>query len=184
MAKFKDILKGIAPTLATALGGPLAGVAANFITGKLSGDDSSQSTEIDSVLRNLTSSSEKLAQLKQIESDFKLEMEKLEVDVFALEVQDRSSARELAKENMWPQIGITFMFLGTYFALLFYMFSIEVSDEMNMEKGENSLLGELQILIGVLTAGVPQILGFWFGGLFQSKRAQTSPQNPVRSDQL
>ena len=180
MANFKDILKDIAPTLATALGGPLAGVAANFVTGKMGGGDGSQSTAIESVLRDLTSSSEKLGQLKQIESDFKLEMEKLEVDVFGLEVQDRVSARELAKENMWPQICITFLFLAFYFGLLFYMFSIEVSDQVNMKKGDNSLMGELQILIGVLTAGVPQILGFWFGGLFQSKRAPTSTPNSVR----
>lgn len=182
MANFKNILKGIAPTLATALGGPLAGVAAKFITDKLGGGDGAQASNIESILRDLTGSSEKLGQLKKIEADFKLEMQKLDVDVFSLEVQDRSSARELAKENMWPQIGISFLFLVTYFALLFYMFSIEVSDEMNMRKGENSLLGELQILIGVLTAGVSQILGFWFGGLFHGKRANVEASYSSKSD--
>ena len=180
MADFSDILKSIAPTLATALGGPLAGMAAKFITDQLGGDDSgADASDIKSVLKKLTSSSEQLGQLKKIEADFKMEMKKLEVDVFALEVQDRGSARELAKENMWPQIAISFLFLSFYFGLLVYMFSVEVSDTANMRKGDNSLMGELQILIGVLTAGIPQILGFWFGGLFQSKRANVEAPNPI-----
>ena len=41
---------------------------------------------------------------------------------------------------------------------------VEASDTINMKKGDNSLIGEIQILFGVLTAGVGQILGYWFGG--------------------
>lgn len=33
---------------------------------------------------------------------------------------------------------------------------------MNMTKGENSMMGELKILLGVLTGAVGQILNFWF----------------------
>ncbi len=43
------------------------------------------------------------------------------------------------------------------------IFLVEASDTINMNKGENSLLGELQILFGVLTAGVGQVLSYWFG---------------------
>lgn len=179
MSSFKQLLKEIAPTIATAMGGPLAGVMAKFVTGKTGGDEKA-GTDIESILRDLTSSSEKLSQLKQIEAEFKKEMARLDVDVFALEVQDRGSARDLAKINMWPQIVITFLFLSTYFALLFYMFSVEISDTANMRKSENSLMGELQILIGVLTAGVPQILSFWFGSIFPGKRESSMP-NPLSS---
>lgn len=31
-----------------------------------------------------------------------------------------------------------------------------------MKKGENSLAGEIKILIGVLTGTIAQILNFWF----------------------
>lgn len=179
MASFKDIFREIAPTLATAMGGPLAGVAAKFIASKTGHGDSDKAGDIDSLLRELTGDPEKLAQLKQIENDFKQEMKKLDVDVFGLEVQDRSSARELAKISMWPQIIISFAFLVAYFALLFYMFTVEISDAANMKKGENSLMGELQILIGVLTAGVTQILSFWFGGLFGRKSSQEGAASPT-----
>ncbi len=39
---------------------------------------------------------------------------------------------------------------------------VEISDTLNMQKGENSMMGELKILLGVLTGGVAQILNFWF----------------------
>lgn len=40
--------------------------------------------------------------------------------------------------------------------------SVEVSDTLNMKKGENSMMGEVKVLLGVLTGGVGQILNFWF----------------------
>lgn len=33
---------------------------------------------------------------------------------------------------------------------------------MNMVKGENTMMGEFKILLGVLTGAVGQILNFWF----------------------
>ncbi len=47
-------------------------------------------------------------------------------------------------------------------ALLGIILYAEVSDDLNMQKGENSMQGELQILLGVLTGAVGQILNFWF----------------------
>jgi len=62
-----------------------------------------------------------------------------------------------------PQMMISVIFLVLYFVILFAVFFTEASDSLNMKQSENSLLGELQILLGVLTAGVGQILSFWFG---------------------
>jgi hypothetical protein len=49
--------------------------------------------------------------------------------------------------------------------MLAAIFYVEVSDNLNMAKGDNSLMGEMKIMFGVLTAGLGQILSFWFGGL-------------------
>lgn len=62
------------------------------------------------------------------------------------------------------QVVVTVVFLAFYFGMVGAMFLVEASDTWNMKKGENSLTGELQILFGVLTAGVAQILSFWFSG--------------------
>jgi hypothetical protein len=42
------------------------------------------------------------------------------------------------------------------------LFWVEVSDNVNVLKGENSLMGELKILVGVMTAAVGNILHYWF----------------------
>jgi hypothetical protein len=95
----------------------------------------------------------------------------LEVDVYKLEVDDRKDARAMASDNQTPQVLISLLFIVAYFSLLTWIFYTETSDVMNMHKGENSLMGEFQILMGVLTASIPQILSFWFGGVgpFKSK---------------
>lgn len=56
--------------------------------------------------------------------------------------------------------------------MLAAIFAVEASDTVNMQKGENSLMGELQILFGVLTAGVGQILSFWFGNVLKKKESE------------
>lgn len=59
------------------------------------------------------------------------------------------------------RIVISILFLIAYFTLLGSMFFVEVSDTLNMKKGENSLMSLLEVLLGVLTAGVSQVLNYW-----------------------
>jgi len=61
------------------------------------------------------------------------------------------------------QYLFSLIFIIGYMALIIIMLVIESSDSLNMIRGENSFQGELKVLLGVLTAGVGQILSFWFG---------------------
>lgn len=63
---------------------------------------------------------------------------------------------------LYVRIIITLLFLLCYFAILGAIFWVEVSDNVNMLEGENSLMGELKILVGVMTAAVGNILHYWF----------------------
>ncbi len=60
------------------------------------------------------------------------------------------------------QFIFSLIFLVGYFTILLSIFYVEVSDTINMSEGGNSMMGELTILIGILTAAVGQILNFWF----------------------
>jgi len=174
----KNILAEIAPTLATALLGPFGSVAAKFITSKLGHEDTPAGTKLDDFLGKFLDKPENLQKVQEIEQQFKLEMEKLNVDIFSLEVEDRKSARTLAEKDNRPQIMISVAFVLAYFVLLGVMFWAEISPEFNpgmykiihadktvewRVQGE-SLIDLFQVLMGVLTAGVGQILNFWFGG--------------------
>ena len=60
------------------------------------------------------------------------------------------------------QFIFSIVFLLAYFIFLGVILEAELSDTENMKKSENSMMGELKILIGVLTGAVGQILNFWF----------------------
>jgi len=96
-------------------------------------------------------------------------MKKIDVDIFSLEINNKKDIQDHAKSNQKPQFIISMLFLLAYFLMLAAIFAIEASDTINMMKGENSLMGELQVLFGVLTAGIGQILSYWFGGAFGKK---------------
>ena len=76
------------------------------------------------------------------------------------------------------QFIISLIFLTGYLALLGIILYAELSDDLNMQKGENSMQGELQILLGVLTGAVGQILSFWFGKEYKVIVSGTSNELP------
>ena len=79
----------LAPTLGSALGGPLGGQAASVIAGVLGCQPDPKS--IDKAIQAATP--EQMLELKKAEQGFEMQMKELEVDVFKLEVQDKQAAR-------------------------------------------------------------------------------------------
>ena len=86
---FKNLLGAVAPTLGTALGGPMGGMAANMISEVLGVPNNPKA--IEKGIADATP--EQLAEIKKAELSFEAEMKKLEVDVFALEAQEKQDAR-------------------------------------------------------------------------------------------
>ncbi len=76
------------------------------------------------------------------------------------------------------QFIFSLIFLVGYIALIIIILNIEISDILNMKKGDNSMMGELKILLGVLTGGVGQILNFWFN---TANGVDKKKMNPNRS---
>jgi len=168
---WKKIVAGVAPTLATALGGPLAGTATKYIAGQLLGDENASEAEIEAAILNATP--EDLMNLRKIDNDFKLEMKRLDVDLEKMAVDDRKSARSLAeKTNLWPQIVLSVLFIGGYFGILYLLFSGTITLDGSIRDMAN-------ILLGVLTAGIPMILRFWFGGSPQDEAHMNKIYNSV-----
>jgi len=163
--KWQDIVKTVAPTIGVALGGPMGGAATKFLTDKLLGNSGGDAQDVESFI--MGASPKDLAALKKLDHEFKLEMKALSIDVFELEAKDRDSARGLFKVNIWPQIVLSAIFITGYFAILYMLFSGGVAISESMRDVVN-------ILLGVLTAAVPQILSFWFGSSLGSKEKTNS----------
>ena len=171
MKEIRNLVQHIAPTLASALGGPFSGVATKFITDKMVEENESDVRSPEEIIKELLTDSENLRKIKELDQSFDKKMRELDVDVFELETDYNKDGQGQARIYNKPQIIISILFLIAYFLMLTAIFSVEASDTINMKQGENSLMGELQILFGVLTAGVGQILSFWFGGALGKKES-------------
>ncbi len=126
---FGPLLGSVAPTLATALGGPLAGLAVKSLSKALLGaEDFSEEAVMEAMA---TASPEQLAAVKKIDADFKVQMKSLDIDLERIAVDDRKSARDMQKETRdWihdRQRGIVVVArcatdcLGWHYSVLFWI---------------------------------------------------------------
>lgn len=162
---WKDIVKKVAPTLGTAIGGPFGGIAAKFIASKFLGKDDATEDEIADAI--IGSSPEQLVKLRELDSQFKLEMRRLGIREDELAVEDRKSARELARGNMVPHIVLSAIYTAAYGAVLYAFVTggVDIAEDTRPE---------LNIVLGVLTAAQTQIMNFWFGSSSGSKHKDTN----------
>ena len=152
---FKNLLGAVAPTLGTALGGPMGGMAANMISEVLGVPNNPKA--IEKGIADATP--EQLAEIKKAELSFEAEMKKLEVDVFALEAQEKQDARRHFSKDWTARIigvGIIGGFLG-------YIFLVTLQPpDQNSEALINLVLGYLG---GLASA----IISFYFGASNSTK---------------
>lgn len=148
-----DILLSLAPTVATALGGPFAGVATQKLIGALGLTPDSTQEQVLTAVASATP--EQLLKIKEVENTFIIEMKKLDIDVMKLEVADTASARqrEIATQDWTPRL-ITALILGLYVYIQYYILG-HVIDQGMREIVMRSL--------GTLDAAVGLILGYYFG---------------------
>jgi hypothetical protein len=163
---FKKIIGSVAPTLGTALGGPLGGMAAKFAVDKLiPGAKPKDANDAMSILENFISgaSPDQIAQLKKLDHEFKVQMKELGIRESELAAKDRADARQMAvAQGILPQITFSGVYTLGYFCLVAAAFSgsIQVPDELRVEFGN---------AMAFLTAIQLQIMNFWFGSSSGSK---------------
>lgn len=161
-----DILKAVgpllgqvAPTLATAMGGPLAGLAVKTLSNVLLGHEDGDAEAVSMALQNATP--EQLASVKQIDADFKVRMKELEIDLERISAGDRDSARkrEMEVKDHMPKILAVGVTVG-FFGCLFYMFVYGVP-----KNGNEALL----LMLGALQTAFTGIVAYYFGSSAGSK---------------
>jgi hypothetical protein len=160
---WKATLATVAPGLATALGGPLAGLAVQQISNSLLGHPNGTEDELSQAMAS--GGADALLKMKQAQVDFDVKMEELGVQRYGIEVQDRSNARDMAKSNMLPQIILSLVFVGGYFTTLSALHGVLFQEsEMN-----GQIVALFGALIGVFTREISGIMQFWFGSSSGSK---------------
>lgn len=175
MAEFdwKETLRAVAPGLATAFGGPLAGAAVKILGDKLLGSPNASEEEVVKAISGGLSG-EQIVALKQAEIDFELEMAKVDQARESAFLGDTQNARqqtvELAKAESsiaWAAPVISTVIVAGFFTCVYLLFFIQRTWD---ERTANLL----NVLFGALIPGFSQVCNYWLGSSAGSKRASDS----------
>ncbi len=160
--KFIDVIAAVAPTLATALGGPLAGVAVRTIAGELLGRPDAGIAEIETAIVGATGPD--LIKLKEIEAKFAAEMKQAGVELERVAGADRDSARQRqVKMRDWTPSFLGLAIIVGFFGVLAWIFQYGMPSD-----GREVLL----IMVGALGTMTTQITNYFFGSSAGSAEKQ------------
>lgn len=145
-----DWLKQIAPTIATAMGGPLAGMAVSAISKAIGVDPD----KVGDMIAGNKLSAEQIAQVKMAEIELQKQAQELGLNFEKLEVEDRKSAREMqatTRSRMPPILAVT-VTLG-FFGIMGLMFFNKI-DSSNPA---------ILMMLGSLGTAWTGIIAYYFG---------------------
>lgn len=153
LGKVTNLVRQLAPTLASALGGPLAGIAVQTLSEAVLGKPDGDLPDVAAALANATP--EQIASLKKADAEFKIRMKELDVDLDRIAFEDRADARarEAAVGDLTPRILAAAITVGFFSVLLFLMHR-----GLPKEGGDALLL-----LIGSLATAWTAIITYYFG---------------------
>ena len=150
---WKGLLSNIAPVLGTAIGGPFGALAGTAIKAALGLSEDSDEAAMAAALQKATP--EQLLAIKQADNQFKLDMEKLGVDLARIDADDRNSARqrEMTVKDWVPGLLAVTLTVG-FFGLLAYLVAHEPP------AGSRDILN---VMLGSLGTGWVTMLAYYYG---------------------
>ena len=152
MIKIGALLKTLAPTVAQAAGGPMAGMAVKMVAAKLGVPDASA----DTIEQILQTQPEKAVLVQQADGDFKDRIREMEIDLesFKAEVDDRKDARAKFSDDPTPKVFAVISLMG--FLAYIFMVTIQPPDANDD--------GVVNLVLGYLGGLVSGISAYFFGG--------------------
>jgi len=145
----KNIVGAVAPTIGSAMGGPLGGMAMNKIADVLGVPNDQKS--IQQAIQNATP--EQMLELKKAEQEFEIQMEELGVKVFELETQDKQNARSMFSKD-WTARIIGLFTIGGFLGYIFLV---------TLQPPEQNSEALINLVLGYLGGLASAIISFYFG---------------------
>ena len=163
MAGFKEFLGAVAPTVASALLGPLGGVAIAGL-GKALGIDGATTEKITKAIQGGQITPEAMAEIQKLELQFQNDEKERGFKYAELEFKDRDSARNANVQGgtqskvFWMSVVILCMSFGAEIYVLFNGYSMSV---------DAVVVGRI---LGFLDAAALQALAYWLGSSHGSQQ--------------
>ena len=148
-------IESIAPTIASCLGGPLAGLAVEAVSKAIGVDPSAVQDTINS--GKLTA--DQIASIQSAEIALKAKAQEMNLDFEQLAVQDRKSARDMqtTTKSFIPPLLALIITLG-FFGIL-----------IGMMTGKVTSSDALMLLLGSLGTAWTGVISFYFGSSASSQ---------------
>lgn len=150
---WRYIVGTVAPGLATALGGPLAGMAVKAVSSAVLGKQDASEDEIAQAIT--AGGPDVLQKLRAADQQFQLDMKKLDIDLEKISSDDRASARDREKsvKDKTPAI-IAFASFAGFFGVLVALIFKEIP---------TGAKDALMIMLGALGGIVTSITAYYYG---------------------
>jgi hypothetical protein len=159
LKQFGPLLGQLAPSIATALGGPLAGVAVKTLSNALFGHEDGTEEQISEAMASATP--DQLAAIKKIDADFKVQMKSLDIDLERISAGDRDSARQMQRETKdWTPKALAFCITFGFFGALVWILVFGIP-----KTGTEVLL----MMLGSLSTSWTGVVQFYYGSSAGSK---------------
>jgi hypothetical protein len=144
-------LEQVAPSIATALGGPLAGLAVTAISKALGIDEK----DVQSTIEQGKLSADQLASLKQAEIQLQAKAQELGLDFEKLATDDRKSAREMqvSTKSFIPAL-LSILVVCAWALIQYFLLTHVIAQEMR------ELVARV---LGTLDGALMLVLSFYFG---------------------
>ena len=166
-----DTLKTLAPTVASALGGPLAGAAISAI-GSVLGVDAPTTQKLQSAIAEGMMTPEQLTKIKELELKFQSDEQERGFKYAELEYKNTQGARDMqvATRSLVPAVLATIVTLGFFGILIFLVTNADY-------KPTEPLL----VMLGSLGTAWTGIIGFYFGSSHGSQNKDVLLANSLPS---
>lgn len=151
---WKKLVGAVAPGLATALGGPLAGVAVSAISDKLLGKPDGTEAEVAAVIAN--GGADALAKLREADQAFEVRLRELGIDLEKVHQADRADARGMAAKtgDVWTPRLLAFLVTVGFFGVLGWL----------LIGGKPTTGGDaLLVMLGALGGAWGSIIAYYYG---------------------
>ena len=150
-------LAQIAPSIATALGGPLAGLAVTAISKALGIDEK----DVQKTIETGKLSAEQMMSLKQAEIELQAKAQELGLNFETLATQDRKSARDMqmTTKSFVPAL-LSILVVTAWVLIQYFLLTHVIAPEMR------ELVARI---LGTLDASLLLVLNFYFGSSASSQ---------------
>ncbi|WP_411820720.1 hypothetical protein ABFZ85_05695 [Hyphococcus formosus] len=173
--RIKRAIVNIAPGLATALGGPLAGAAVAQLSRLIFGNENVDEETLSAVLEKATP--ETILAIKKAEQEFKIEIAKTNAELLRVDASDRADARaRQIKMNDWTPSILGALVIVGFFVVLGFMIA------RKLPPGTET---EFSIMLGALATMTAAVVNYFFGssaGSREKTQLIAYPAMPPKDD--